>query len=324
MGKRFLRSIVRDQTANLLIGLQTPIDLPVNPLSFLILTVGLERPDESATSAGRILSDCFLFIDDLSIRHKGEQIVQGSLADITMMAACLTGYIPHGAFLRAIGQEQFMSFLIPLSRKPYWHDEGFPATSRGNLQFFMNVADASPGSATAGTIQIEAVELIEDNPTQYLKYTTNSRALAATGRQRVPLPLGNEILGCLLFNPATEITATEQSAWGKVKLMKDNVEQYYAESNWEALRADLGMRVANARLMGGHVHPHAAADTSTGQEALLLNQPPAQYGWLDFDPLLDGSYALETAGASDLELDLNSDVSTGTARYLPVELVKTK
>jgi hypothetical protein len=321
MGKRFLRSIVQDQTANLLLGVQAPIDLPVNPLSHLILTVGLERPDESATSAGRILSDCFLFIDEISIRHRGEMIVQGSLADLMMVAAVITGYIPHGAFLRANGQEQFISFLIPLSRRPGDPTEGFPATMRGNLRFHFNVADASPGSATAGTIQIEAVELIEDSPTRYLKYTTNTRALAATGRQRVPLPIGNEILGVLLFNPATEITATEQSAWGKVMVVKDNVQQYYVESNWEALRADLGMRVPHAKLMGGHVHPHAAADTSTGQEALLLNQPPAQYGYLDFDPLKDGYYALDTAGVSDLELDMNSDVSTGTARYLPVELV---
>lgn len=324
MGKRFLRSIVQDQLTLSATGPITTIDLPVNPISFLILTVLLERPDESATSAGRILSDCFLGIDDVSIRHKGEQIIQGSLADLTMLAACLTGYIPHGAFLRAIGQEQSMSFLLPFSRVPYWHEEGFPATSRGNLKFHANVLDASPGSATAMSIMLEALELTEDEPRRYLKATTNTRALAATGRQRVPLPLGNEILGCLLFNPATEITATEQSAWGKVKVMKDNVEQYYVESNWESLRADVGMRVPLARLMGGHVHPHAAADTSTGQEALLLNQPPAQYGWLDFDPLKDGSFALETAGASDVELDLNSDVSTGTARYLPVELVKVK
>jgi hypothetical protein len=324
MGKRFLRSIVQDQLTLSATGEITPIDLPVNPLSFLVLTIGLERPDEDATSAHRIISDCFLGISDLSIRHKGEQIIQGSLADIAVMAACLTGYTPHGAFMAGLGQEQMMSFLIPMARTPYWHDEGFPATSRGNLRFHATVLDASPGSASAMSMQLEAVELIEDNPRQYLKYTTNARAMAATGRQRVPLPLGNEILGCLLVSPATEITATEQSAWGKVKVMKDNVEQYYVESNWEALRADLGMRVHRAALGFGHMHASDGTAVPTGDEMLDINRPPLQYGWLDFDPLKDGSYALETAGASDLELDMNSDVSTGTARYIPVELVKVK
>ena len=66
MGKRFLRSIVRDQTTLSATGDIAPIDLPVNPLSFLVLTIGLERPDEDATSAHRIISDVFLGIGDVS------------------------------------------------------------------------------------------------------------------------------------------------------------------------------------------------------------------------------------------------------------------
>lgn len=322
MGKRFLRSIVQENLVLGTVGEIDPIDLPVNPLSFLALTLLLERADEDATNAHRFLSDCFLGVGDVSIRHKGEQIIQGSLADLTMMAACLTGYTPHGAFLAGSGQEQSMTFLLPLSRVPYWHEEGFPATSRGNLTFRLNVLDGSPGSATAMAMRLEACELVEDAPTRFMKYTTMTRTLAATGRQRVPLPLGNEILGVLLFNPATEITATEQSAWGRVKVMKDNVEQYYAESDHESLRLDLALRIMAAHLRFGHSHAHAATDVLTGDEILQRNVPPAQYAWLEFDPLKDGSYALETEGVSDLEIDMNSDVSTGVARYLPAELVK--
>lgn len=321
MGKKFLRSIVVDETLLAATGDIQPVDLPTNPLSFLVLTLSLERPDEDATSAHRILSDCFLGIGDISVRHDGEQIIQGSLADLCMMAACLTGYVPHGAFMAGLGQLQTASFLIPFTRKPYWHEEAYPATSRGRFKFHMNVLDVSPGSATAMNWQLEACELIEDNPTRYLKYTTLTRALAATGRQRVPLPLGNQLLGVLLFSPATEITATEQSAWAKVQLVKDNVQQYYVESNWEALRADLAMRVPNPRLAFGHMHASDGTAVPTGDELLDLNRPPLQYGYLDFDPLKDDSYAVETEGVSDLELDMNSDVSTGSARYLPVERV---
>lgn len=324
MGKRFLRSIVRDQTTLAVVGDIAPIDLPVNPLSFLVLTIGLERPDQSATAAQRIMSDVFLGVGEVSVRHKGEMILQGLLADLTMVNGCLHNYSPHGAFLAATGQEQTMSFVLAFSRKPYWPKEGFPATSRGNLQFFLNVLDASPGSATAMSMQLEAVELIQDDPTQYIKYTTQQRTLTATGRQRTSLPIGNELAGVLLFNPATEITATEQSAWGKVKVLVDNVEQYYAESNWEALRADLAMRLTGPATRFGHTHAQLAADNITGDEILNQNRPPVQYGWLDFDPLRDDYYLLETAGHADVDLDLNSDVSTGTARYLPVELVRVK
>jgi hypothetical protein len=55
---------------------------------------------------------------------------------------------------------------------------------------------------------------------------------------------------------------------------------------------------------------------------LTADIPPLQYGYLDFDPLKDGTFSMETAGASQLDLDLNSDVSAGTVRILPVELVK--
>ena len=324
MGKRFLRSIVQDETAIAAAGDIAPFDLPVNPLSFLVLTILLERPDEDATSAQRILSDCFLGISDVSIRHKGEMIIQGSLADLAMMGGVLINYAPHTAFAAGLGQLQSAAFVIPFSRFPYWPEEGFPATQRGNLRFHMTCADETPGSATATQFSVEAVELIESDPTRYLKYTTNTRALAATGRQRVPLPIGNDLLGALLFSPATEITATEQSAWNRVKLMVDNVEQYYAESRWRSLRADVGMRLQLARLAFGHFHASDGTAVPTGDEMFQLNRPPAQYGYIDLDPMKDGYYALETQGHANVELDLNSEVSSGTIRYLPVELVSVR
>jgi hypothetical protein len=324
VGKRFLRSIVLDETVLAATGEIAPFDLPVNPLSFLVYTLLLERPNEAALSAHRLITDAFLAVGDISIRHKGEMILQGSLPDLAMLGGILIDYTPHTAFAAATGQLQSVSFVLPFSRFPYWPEEGFPATQRGNLRFHANVLDISPGTATAVQHSLEAVELIESDPVRYLKYTTNTRAITATGRQRVPLPIGNDLLGSLLFNPATEITATEQSAWNRVKLMVDNVEQYYAESRWRSLRADLAMRMRNVSLGFQHSHPHAAADTSTGDPAVNRDQPPNGYGYLDLDPLKDGHYALETQGHANVELDLNSEVSTGTVRYLPVELVTVR
>jgi hypothetical protein len=139
----------------------------------------------------------------------------------------------------------------------------------------------------------------------------------------MPLPIGNELLGALLFDPSDEIDSTISYAFGKVKLLKDNVEQYYAESNWESIREAMERRAPGFRLAWGHRHAQAAADTITGEEQeVTADRPPLQYGYLDFDPLRDGSFSLETAGASSLDLDLNSDVSAGTVRVIPVELVK--
>jgi len=324
VGKRFLRTIVQEPTTIAAVGDIAPIDLPVNPLSRLWLTLFLEEPAQQVTNAWTLLSDFYAAISDLSVRHKGEMIIQGSLADVMMLNGVVTRAWPFGTHLSGIGNNKSMTFPLSFSRQPYWHNEAFPATSRGNLRFHMSVLDFTPGTATALQFAIEALELIEDDPKQYLKYTTNTRVLAATGRQRVPLPIGNELAGVLLFDPATEITVAEAFAWGKVKVMVDNVEQYYAESNWESLRQSLAERGMLGMNDLGHVHGHAAADTVTGDEQVRRNEPPHQYAYLDFDPLLDDSYLLETAGHADVELDLNSDVSAGTARYLPVELVRVR
>ena len=324
MGKRYLRTIVQEPTTIAAIGDIAAVDLPVNPLSRLYLTLLIEEPAQQVTSAWTLLSDFYAAIGDVSVRHKGEMILQGSLADLMMVNGLLTRAWPFGTHLSGIGNNRAMTFPLSFSRVPYWHQEAFPATSRGNLRFHMNVLDITPGTGTALQFALEAVELIEDDPKQYLKYTTNTRALTATGRQRVPLPIGNELAGVLLFDPSTEIAVTETFAWGKVKVMVDNVEQYYAESNWESLRQSLAERGMLGMNDLGHVHGQAAVDTVVGQEQVRLNEPPHQYAYLDFDPLLDDSYLLETAGHADVELDLNSDVSTGTARYLPVELVRVR
>ena len=324
MGKRFLRTIVQEPTTLLATGDITPVDLPVNPLSLLYLTLFIEEPAQQVTNAWTLLSDYYAALADLSIRHKGEMIVQGNLQDVMLTNFLLHGQLPFGTHLSGIGNNRAMTFPIALTRRPYSGIEAFPATSRGNLRFHMNVLDFTPGTATVLQWALEAVEMIEDDPMQYAKYTTNTRVLAATGRQRVPLPIGNELVGCLLFDPATEITVAEAFAWGKVKVMVDNVEQYYAESNWESLRQSLAGRFPLAMNALGHVHGHAAADTVTGNEQVRLNEPPHQYGYLDFDPLRDDANLLETAGHSDVELDMNSDVSSGTARYLPIELVRVR
>ena len=333
MGKRYLRTIVSDfQTLTASADI-TPVDLPVNPLSHLLLTIEGTAAVQTTTANYSLLADFLAGITDLSVRHRGENIIQGSLADLMMMAAVLHGRMPFGTKLQGDGGAiRTMTFVLPFGRKPFWGEEAFPATTRGQLRFHMT-AGAVQTAFTARRWALEAVELVEDNPSRYLKYTTLTRALTATGRQRVPLPLGNQLLKILLFDPTTEVADAADYAFQKVKILKDNVEQYYAESNWESLRADLAWAVPGIHGMQGHTHfmtaatlnQTAVADVAgtTEEEQYEKNQVPTQYGLLDFDPHSDGAYALDTAGVSTLDIDLNSDVSTGTVRFLPVELIST-
>jgi hypothetical protein len=324
MGKRFLRTIVVDQQVVLPSSEIVPIDLPVNPLSFLVLTIYAETSTNlDITNSETMLNTHMELVTELSVRHRGETIIQGNLRDIAMLSYLITGTPPWGREFSADDNTiRARSFVIPFTRKPYDHNEAFPATQRGNLRFHMTTG-AAPANSDNFWFSIESLELIEDNPTQFLKYTTLTRTLANTGRQRVQLPIGNEILALLLYDPANEVGAAEMYSFGKVKLMKDNVEQYYGTSNWEALAADLAMRVQNLSGAFGHTHHQAAVDTIVGGFGWTQGTfPPLQYGLLDFDPLKDGSYALETAGAASLDLDMDVDNAGPTARIIPVELIK--
>ena len=324
MGKRYLRSIVSDfQTLTASADI-TPVDLPVNPLSHLYLTLrATKNVAAQVTNLGRLMVPIIQQISDLSVRHRGENIIQGSLMDLAVMNALLCGIPPAvGEVSYADNAEQFVTIPLSFSRVPYWHEEAFPATQRGNLRFHMS-AIALPTGYDAVQWGLEAVELIEDQPTRFMKYTTQTRTIAATGRQRIPLPIGNEILGILLFDPNDEIDLTISYAFGKIKLLKDNVEQYFAESNWESIRESTTRRLANYHGAWGHQHGQAATDTDVGEEVQkIADRPPLQYGYLDFDPLKDGSFSLETAGASSLDLDINADVAgDAVVRALPVEMI---
>ncbi len=110
-------------------------------------------------------------------------------------------------------------------------------------------------------------------------------------------------------------------------VMKDNVEQYFAESNWESIRESTTRRLANYGGLWGHRHafanPDTSGDTDTGEEQHVnADVPPLQYGYLDFDPLKDGSYSLETRGAASLDLDISADVAgNAVVRVMPLEMV---
>lgn len=326
MGKRFLRSVVSDFQTLAASADIVPIDLPVNPLSHLLLTLTLNlTPAQAADKTFRTVKPFMDAIGDASIRYRGENILQGNGQDLAMLSALITGYAPWGREFHGVNNTvRAMTFLLPFARRPFDHLEAFPATTRGQLRFFMTAA-AAPAGYTTMQWALESVELIEDEPQTYIKSTTLSRALTASGRQQIDLPIGNLLLGALLFDPSDEIDATVSYAFGKVKVLKDNVEQYFPESNWESLAETLGRRFPAIQTAFGHFHEQLAADTSTGEPVhLVADKPPLQYGYLDFDPLNDGSYAMETAGASSLKLDMNSDVATGTVRVMPVELVTIK
>lgn len=322
MGKRFLQSITSEFQALTASADITPIDLPVNPISHLILKVQGTQTTRATAGLYSYLHDFCAAFSDISVRHRGETVLQGSLADLHMLTAFLCGYFPYGEKTDGdVGKVRSMAFIIPFGRRPFWPEEAFPATTRGNLRFHAT-AGALPASFSAVSWSLETVELIEADPKRHIKATTITHTPTATGFRRIQLPIGNDILGIQLFDPTAVTTDSATYNPSRIQLLKDNVQQYVTEIDWEALMANFGLRGAIPLQLGGHIHFAGQAIASEAEEnEQNKSEVPRGYGYIDFDPMRDGYYSLETKGAATLDLNLSMDTGAGTSRIMPVELV---
>ena len=325
MGRRFLHSIAQPNTDLVASASITPFDLPVNPLSFLILRLEVDNTDPSTDLIYSALDDAITQISSIRILHKGELIVQGSLRDLMVLNMRAFGAYPGYARLSSLDAAiRSMAFPICLGRRMYDPVSCYPATTRGNLRFEMD-ALADGAGFTDVNFSVSSVELIESDPTEYVKYTTNSRT-AVVGQFDQILPIGNPLLGVLLFDTALQTVEAATYSWGDVKLLKDNVEQYYPNERIEVLAAMMFANMRGLPYWPGHFHEKiaavgAASRTTEAEQEELTGWNG--YAYLDFDPLHDGMYELETAGAADLKIRATGASATAV-RALPVERVSIR
>jgi len=321
---RYLHSIALPLTTIATGASITPFDLPVNPLSGVLLRFSITRAAPAALLTYEAVDDLITAITAVRILHKGEQVVSGSLRDLMMVNAIYQRLTPGATKLHPVGAAvDSIVFPLCLGRRMYDPISCFPATSRGNLRMEMDTA-AFPTAYAALQLAVEAIELIEAQPTERVKYVTQART-AVVGQFDAPLPIGNPLLGIVMFDTGLATLATDVSSWGTVKLLKDNVEQYHPLSDFATISGMLGMQMqTDFYLRAGHVHKFVAADalaSMTDSAAELISTGSRGYGYLDYDPLRDGSYQLETQGASDIKIR-GTGASATAVRYLPIERVQ--
>jgi len=323
---RYLHSIVQPNTDLVASASITPFDLPVNPLSFLLLRFQVTNVAPAAILTYSAIDDIITQITGVRVLHKGEQIISGNLRDLMVLNAVYQHAFPGWAGLDNVDDAvRSVVFPLCLGKRMYDPKSCFPATTRGNLRFEMD-AGADGAAYDDINFSVEAVELIESTPADYLKYVRQART-SVLGQFDAPLPIGNPLLGILLFDTGLGGSSDEVLSWGTIKLLKDNVEQYYPLSDYEVLAGMLKTQMgAPLALSAGHQHL-----ASEGGGAELISDEMEQrvdlgdrgYAYLDFDPLRDGSYKLETAGAADIKIRGQGDEATAI-RYYPLEEVAVK
>ena len=319
---RFIRSVLAQDEA-VTVSTVVTYDLPVNPVSHILYSLKCLN-DTGTLSNYSIMAALLAQVAKLEVLYKGQAIISGTLTDLMMLNYMTMKVQPFGGnFVKTNDDVRWVTVPICFGRRMYDVLEAFPATRKGELQLQITYAAAQTGINTV-IAQIETVELLDVNPAAFLKYTTDSKTPTSTGWHDVDLPIGNDILGALLFSTTVPTGATFNASIGQVKLLVDNVEYGVSFGNWESLHGEILTRVPHLALnehfhRGIAVASGATYDTGIQQEDDCILQ---NYSYLDYDPLMDGSFAIKTTGHNRVNLRINQEPTADAIRVLPVELVK--
>jgi hypothetical protein len=274
-----------------------PFDLPVNPVSFLLLHVrgdaGVNAPD---------FQQLLGHLERVVVSFKGTQIVSMSGQDLVRLVHTVWGRMINIENFNAVSPA-LVSYTVPIpfTRKPYWPMEAFPATRRG--EFTISITRSTALSNIANPVfSVEAVELLEAEPKQFLKMVSLSRAIVA-GDADFELPIGNPFLALQVFSPTSMGNTPISETIRRSRLLLDNVEYDYSDTAFDVLRGVGFLRRGDSN------------------EYTALTSLYRNYTYMDFDPLMDDTYMVETEGRASVRLRFVPDVA-GTVRVTPLELVR--
>jgi hypothetical protein len=312
--------MVQDEAVTAAAAVRTD-DLPVNPLSVILYTISARV---TAAFAPATLANLLAVMSRVEIIYKGQSIVSASLADLYAMAFYLLGRAPLQGRRSTAAADSRVWITVPILLGRHYLDgeECFPASRRGELQI-----QSTPAAAFVAlnlpTLQIETMELPEAAPKKFLKYTSISKTPAATGDHDVDLPIGNPMIGTLLFGTTVPVDGAVTASINQLRLLVDNAEQYYALTNWESIKGheslwcdpDWQGAALVARLATGAPAGDALTDEVEWPTAFLRN-----YGFLPFGHRGMDDYNLMTEGRSRVHFRINADVADAI-RVLPVETI---
>ena len=297
-------------------------DLPVNPLSHMLLTLRFLQ-DQANTMLDFV--NILAMVERVEVLFKGSAILSLSGLDLVAVGIFINGF--ESWETNADGDDddrRSFTFLIPLTRKLYSPLEAFPRSNRGELQVQITYAPAFT-QIDSVTETYETVELPNAAPSRYMKTTVLALTPNATGEVDINLPIGNDISDLVLFGTSTPQGNTAARTIEDVKILVDNSSKFYSNINFETLHNMAGMSRPMPVAHGNHVHRSDAAvyvqfqntSANMNQEHILDN-----HLHLPFDVLGDGEYMLETLGKSDVVVRINAG-ATDALRVIPIEIVRS-
>lgn len=315
----FIHSVLAQNDA-VTAGTVVSYDLPVNPLSFILLTL---RFQQDKADLQMDWDNVDAMVSKVEVLYKGSAIYSSNGSDLEALDAMLLGYVPW--INNRYGDDDeytFFTFLLPLGRQPYSPTECFPRSTRGELilQITYQAAFSEIDNVSA---QIETLELPNAAPERFLRVTTLSVTPTAAGEMDVELPIGNVLAGVLFFGTTIPLADANLQTLTYSQLLIDNQRRYFSHTNFECWRQLAAMRYRPPIAHGYHIHQLDAAEYAQYMDTSVVkyrNDRSLQHLWWDFDPLRDGTFLLDTKGASDIVARVFAG-DQNALRVLPCELV---
>lgn len=301
-------------------GTVVSYDLPVNPLSFILLTLRFQQ-DKADLQMDWDKVDAML--SKVEVLFKGSAIQSYNGSDLEAMNAMLLGFVPW--INNRYGDDDeytFFTFLIPLGRKPYLPNECFPRSTRGELILQITYAAAFTDIDNVSA-QIETVELPDAAPERFLRVTTLSVTPSAAGELDIELPIGNLLAAVVFFGTTVPLADANLQTLTYSQLLIDNVRRYFSHTNFESWRQLAALRNHPPIAHGYHIHQLDSAAYAQYMDTSVVkyrNDRTLQHLFWDFDPNRDDMYLLDTKGASDIVARVYAG-DTSALRVLPCELV---
>lgn len=317
---QFIHSILRANAAVAADGDEV-VDLPVNPLSVILIHISPLNETDTITTYS-LISALLSALDTVRVTHKGASIVDVRGDDLAMvsmmwhrMPIWQSGAWETTDFRRSI--------VLPIvfGRKAYMANECFPATKKGELQLTMtwDIADTGFDGLRRS---IETIELPDAAPTHVQKVTTLAQSFGAAGQNDVDVPIGNVIRALLCWGASGWTGATPAPTWGALSVYVNNLQRGYSATDWEVSRALRGL--CGIPYPPSFEHIHSVDASGVAREDTLEPQMELSkdhyYTLLDFDPLQNDEYSLDTEGASRVHVRATAEAAE-TVRVLPIEKV---
>lgn len=296
-------------------------DLPVNPLSHIIITI---KALNNGTNTKATLAQLLSALETVEVLREGSAIVSISGADLFALNCVLLGREPwQENVIDTDNAVRALTLVLPFGRNLYDPNECLPATQRGELSLRQTIDIADTGY-DGYIYQVETVELLDASPSQHLKYTTLNHTPSSTGESDIDLPMGLSYVGLLMWATTIPTGTAWTSTIDDVTFLVDNMEHYTRSANWESLHGMLMNRLSPANAWAEKIHLENTAgsysqnaDTDTEQQ---VDTDIANYAFLDFDPMQDDNFLFDSSGVSDLTLRITAG-DTNACRVIPVQLM---